>query len=436
MGQGSVRIALESILVALSGRIGWIYAAIFALAMILLATLTVRSLPGPRILPTALLLIGGFALAGALLTPWALAESVRRSQTRMAVGPFKAAHASLALPSLDPAGGEDIRAEIWFPSASGSSAATAATETARTCLRNLPIAQTSTPRKLILYIPHLKSTRDDNTRLLGMLASYGYLVLALDDIANDNPPNESAHDAAVRLEDWNFTSGPAYERTIALSDERVQRQAKKALNALDRLASCVGADGSSSPAGAIDFDRVGVLGYSFGGSSVSEAATMDSRIVAVVNIDGSLFGEALSRGFSAPYMFIISDFTMPTREDLASPIPDVRYWAMINDRDIDMHAQLAARPGSVGVRVRKAIHENFRDDAFEPHLNKSWLRVDPVKVSEIVHTYVRGFFDRNLAHLPEAQIPDPERTEGVQGFRQIGMLPKGVRADETVQSVQ
>lgn len=57
-------------------------------------------------------------------------------------------------------------------------------------------------------------------------------------------------------------------------------------------------------AGAIDPDRIGVLGHSFAGSAAYSALCMDARIKAAINMDGSFFTLA---GTAKTVLFITDD---------------------------------------------------------------------------------------------------------------------------------
>jgi predicted dienelactone hydrolase len=57
----------------------------------------------------------------------------------------------------------------------------------------------------------------------------------------------------------------------------------------------------------LDTDRIGVIGMSFGGGAVSQAALTDGRIKAVVDLDGAHLGDALlGQGVPVPYLVMYS----------------------------------------------------------------------------------------------------------------------------------
>src|SRR5690606_8646007 len=60
-------------------------------------------------------------------------------------------------------------------------------------------------------------------------------------------------------------------------------------------------------AGRLALEHIGAFGHSFGGATVVQAAYEDSRIKAVINMDGTLYGDVAEAGLALPFMLMRSD---------------------------------------------------------------------------------------------------------------------------------
>jgi pimeloyl-ACP methyl ester carboxylesterase len=54
--------------------------------------------------------------------------------------------------------------------------------------------------------------------------------------------------------------------------------------------------------GGIDVSKAGVYGHSLGGAAAAQAMLFDKRLVAGINLDGSMFGNVVLKGLSRPFM--------------------------------------------------------------------------------------------------------------------------------------
>ena len=95
----------------------------------------------------------------------------------------------------------------------------------------------------------------------------------------------------------------------------------------------------------ISLERIGVLGFSFGGGVAVEMARCDSRVQAVVNLDGPVFGEAERSGVDRAYLAILADELFAVAADPAS-VPDLalRFDAELTRKIIDLRLRQSHRP--------------------------------------------------------------------------------------------
>ena len=395
-----------------SDRYGWIIGALILMTAIALMIVRYRLARPPRMLHLAGLAVG-VAIGGLLFIPEvprlviALRQLVIARAPTGTSGPFPVAAVEAALPSST-AGEPAIPVQIWYPVAGDPSAAVSRSGPSL-CSKgedHLRMAVSQKQFPILLYAPMNGGARDDNASTTAELASHGYFVMAIDDIDRDPRPSATADENMQPLT-FDFSSAEAYNTTLRIGDRKVRREAKRALMALDRLKTCVNAKWS----GQVRFDRVGFFGFSFGGSTAAEAGTMDPRVAAVANLDGSLFGRSAVGELNKPYMtFLVRDDVFSKPEILQSPDPNERYAAILTDHDLREEVRLANQPDGFAFRIPKSYHENLSDYIFSRGFFKTWLLVNPYRVKEIRDAYLLAFFDRYLRDMPSpllTQSPSP-----------------------------
>ncbi|QBR70718.1 hypothetical protein CU048_04850 [Beijerinckiaceae bacterium] len=397
---------------------GWVVGALIimmAIAGLVLAYLLARSL--------SMFTIGVFAIAlgvGCLLFLPAAPRVTRALLWLVAPptppgpsGPLPTETVSIIMPSST-GEGAPIVAQIWFPSSSesaksapGSSPGSTPLLTCADFMRTRDLSNARPHYSILLYAPSNNGTRDQSTWTNAELASHGYVVAAIDDIDQDPPlPDSKAGENSAEPMTFDFSSAEAYEETQRLGADKARRQAEKALTVLDRLQACASANWRDR----LQFDRVGFFGFSFGGATAAEAGIIDPRVIAVANLDGWLFGPALTGALLKPYLFLIEDEPVPGPKRLESPDPDVRYYAILQDRFLQAHKRLVDRPDNYGFMLRGSRHESFSDEVFGAAYYKTWFVLDPYHIKSIRDSYLLAFFDTYVRNEPAPlllQSPSP-----------------------------
>jgi dienelactone hydrolase len=206
---------------------------------------------------------------------------------------------------------------------------------------------------VVLYSPGWGSSRTQSSVQAENLASHGFVVVGCDDYASD-PASDPDRGASLDL-----SSDAAFAATIERGGRHVVTQARRLIDVLHALDA-----GQPMLAGRLDLKRIGALGYSAGGSSVMQAALMEPRISAVINVDGALLGDAADRLGSHAYLLISSREAFPPQAELASPDPFTRNYARWSVIDQPRNTQRIARPDNYWVLVKEADHADLSDALF------------------------------------------------------------------------
>jgi dienelactone hydrolase len=159
-------------------------------------------------------------------------------------------------------------------------------------------------RPVLIFSHAYTADRFVYASLVNDLASRGYVVLA-----PDHPPDAFAVEypgGQLVVGEYGRPLSPAEitgEQIAALNELRaadVRFVLTKAVKLAKRRSGLL--------AGHLDPGRVGVLGHSLGGSTAARAAQLDRRFDAVVDLDGSLFGDwAATVGSETPFMLLAAE---------------------------------------------------------------------------------------------------------------------------------
>ena len=271
-----------------------------------------------------------------------------------------------------------------------------------------PVARSSTAFPLLLYFPSWFSHRHENSFTLANLASQGFVVAAIDDIAR--LPRFGGREDEVQQAGIDPSSVESFSTSRALAGRRAVLEAQVGSAVLDRIA------GSEAWGGRIDPDRVGAIGFSFGGSVAAAMSRSDPRIRAVVNFDGSLFGEVADTGVDVPFLTFFSGDPFPTDQELVQPDLDARFEAILDREAIDRQLSEDTRPDHWTFVVERTMHLDFSDrlvmPAFADHRGTGDL--DRMRVWSDVNVHLSGFLDVVLRGATRAIFPDEMRADDIR----------------------
>jgi dienelactone hydrolase len=272
-----------------------------------------------------------------------------------------------------------VSAQLWYPAERGSgdgrapynpagSGLLSAERWVRTSATlNAALSSSLTRYPVLLSLPGWAGSRTENTTFVQDLASRGFVVAAIgyEDPACAGIDRSAAGAAATAMD---LSSQAAFEHTLSVANQKIERVANSASHVLDALERLDRADPIGRFRGRLDLDRVGVVGYSLGGAIAMQACWQDHRLKAAVNIDGWFLGAAPGGWIEQPLMIISDDGPAPTPADLNHPDPAHRYHAVLDDATDRRMTSEFAQHGGLLVAILGSVHQDFSDMAYVSRL--------------------------------------------------------------------
>ncbi|MFD6098281.1 alpha/beta hydrolase family protein [Nocardiopsis flavescens] len=405
----------------------------------------------PRAVRTRALLCAALVLAASLSAPTALSAVTGPEPFALAppppTGPHATGRTTLHLvdagrghPWVPAAEDRDVVLDVWYPAEGDGETAPYVPESLALSLQRdleqygiardtVDTAGTPTSSRLdaaaadedlpvVLFSPGMRMSRAQYTALCEDLASRGYAVVAMDH------PYEAP---VVDLPDGRLlrTAMPANDTGNRRLAARVRLDDTRfVLDRLDGFAAGDTEDDSGRPlppglAQALDTERVGMFGQSFGGVTTAETMLVDDRVDAGANLDGSMayhvgdevWSDATLAGADRPFALMGAGVSgsrgLPHHSDHS---PD---WAMF--------VEASAGP-VLEVYIPDGEHMSFTDqqwiapqvDAALAPSSAAWRNaveggvgsVDPQESVGAQRAHLAAFFDHHLRG-GASPLPDP-----------------------------
>ena len=111
----------------------------------------------------------------------------------------------------------------------------------------------------------------------------------------------------------------------------------------------------------VDLTRVGAFGHSYGGSISAEACFRDRRFKAALNLDGSVFGNTVTRGVPCPFMLVMAE--LPWIQRFRG---EPRYYPDRDQGRLHEEMMFSRSPRMYWLTVDGLEHMSFTDAAFAP----------------------------------------------------------------------
>jgi dienelactone hydrolase len=375
-------------------------APLYLLAVLVVA-IGLRAAPGggsatsPRVAVLASAAIAVIVIGADVLAGWLLPVVSLPAPT----GPYHVGVVDREL--VDATRGRRLMASVWYPAAESTTRAplTHNPDEVMAALGNLtglpaplfqhlrymtvdasenaPTLAANTPFPVLVFSHGLVGMRLQDSSTLQDLASWGYVVVAVDH--TDAAAVTVFPDGEARYYDQTRFGIPAgIEPDKATVDQRMfpvwvadQRFV------YDTLATWN--EGDPLFAGKLDLTRIGSFGHSFGGATALEVCRLDARCRAAVDMDGGIYGGSETLPASRPLMVMSSAASMENAEAVAG-------WRFVIE-----HATAPA----YWMELPNSNHLSFTiTELLSPVLAPPGF--DPLYGLAVVDDTLRAFFDQQL----------------------------------------
>lgn len=320
----------------------------------------------------------------------------------------------------DPTDRRKLPVQVWYPAAAptdserapyvhsiaefGASSPLKALGNVRTNA-TMDAALSSAERKypIIVYSHGAGWPRFSATFIAEYLASRGYVVFAiehpgLDQTVSFSDGTSFAQDTLLlpRPEPGENPRITATRSAHALNDVHFPIWIADLRFALDRIAAL---DTSPGPLrGRLDVDRIGMLGWSFGGAAAIEMLRIDPRVKVAVNHDGRLFGGATTEPITRPFMLIHHGIDDAATAPAFVPEANRRVMreVLAESQSADSTARARATGDWYDVRIARTNHGHFSDLSLFLAVFSDTTLLQGRRAHEIISAYTGAFFDRYL----------------------------------------
>ncbi|MEU9454484.1 acetylhydrolase [Streptomyces sp. NPDC048277] len=272
-----------------------------------------------------------------------------------------------------------------------------------------PVYRTGRGLPVIVYSHGAGSHRSDHTVMVQELASHGYAVVTVDHI----------NDAFSQLPDGQVVT-PIRDGRHGMTAMAYATDIRFVLGCVEQLAAGLNPDAERHPlpdglCEALDASRIGMFGWSKGGTATACVMLEDRRVRAGLSLDGPMQPgptPTITTDLDRPFMMMTAEFTRALDPNVAVFWSHLKGWRL-------------------NVQADGAIHQSYGDtQVLIPQLSKlvgmsdeqlrAWIgTLDPARAVKIQQAYPLAFFDRHLRHDHQGHLPDgPARA-----FPEVQYLP-------------
>jgi len=275
-----------------------------------------------------------------------------------------------------------------------------------------PLASRPDPFPLLIYQPGGGTARFIATFQAEQLASRGYVIISADHAGLSETvlypdgyrfvadtmlaPKEIGHFRDDVLNNWGWLEREVFPTWLA--------DAAYTLDKIEELARTPGQLFDKK----LDLDRIGMMGWSFGGAVCLQMSKDDPRVKAVVDQDGQLFGDVWEKGTSRPFMLMHHGLEDKAPKPEDNPVmKELIEMTQVRDRS------LLERSTNdwYQLTIANTQHGHFSD--FLLFFPKNPAELDPYRAHEIIVAYTLAFFDQylksqssDLLKAPSAEFPE------------------------------
>ena len=147
------------------------------------------------------------------------------------------------------------------------------------------------------------------------------------------------------------------------------------------------------PPSSININKVVILGHSFGGATAAEAILSDPPLAGGINMDGSLFGQALNTADEKPFLLIGN-----AQKNQANDPSWAAFWSELTGAKLQLRIDATEHGSSTDYpTLANAIGVN---PASDPKIAGLIGSINPVRMSEILEQYIGAFVDLSRGGKP------------------------------------
>jgi predicted dienelactone hydrolase len=286
---------------------------------------------------------------------------------------------------------------------------------------NIPLSRAATSYPVIVFSHSMGLNAEQNTLLMEHLASHGYVVIGISHtrmtlrvissqgqpIFPDPDTFNAAFTESMANRGQEYDARAPSARTAQERAEIVFELGERAKNINNQVAVRVAdvllvLDVITTPTKGpselatllerVDANRIGLLGMSLGGATVTDVCKIDARCRAGVNLDGGFFGRYQREPLQVPFLSVVS-------------APNKRYGE---------HLLLNSTSDYYEILVEGAAHSDFCDMTFLMPFMK-WFGangpIDAMRAVDVVNAASRKFFDAYLRDGPKPRFEAQEFPE-------------------------
>ncbi len=247
-----------------------------------------------------------------------------------------------------------------------------------------PVRRTGQRLPVVVFSHGAHDHRADTTIVVQELASHGYVVVTVD----------HTYDA--------FSEFPDGRVTVPLDDPALTpwdfaRDVRFVLDRIEELAAGGNPDAEQRPlpaglGAALDLDRVGMFGWSKGGTATALVMSEDQRVRAGLSIDGPMESQPpITAELDRPFMLMTADFTRAASPSVAAFWTQLRGWRLNVQADGAVHSSYC---DVQWLMPQLAVATGMSDEELEGYIGT----LDPARAVRIQQAYPLAFFDLHLRH--------------------------------------
>lgn len=259
---------------------------------------------------------------------------------------------------------------------------------------------------VVVYSHGAHSHRADHTVMVQELASHGYVVVTVD----------HTYDAVTEFPDGRVVV-PLRDREHAMAPKDFAADIRFLLDCVEELAAGRNPDTDRKPLpagllGALDPKRIGMFGWSKGGTATALTMLADQRVRAGLSLDGPMQANPpLTSDLDRPFMMMTAVFTRAQDPAAAEFWSHLRGWRLNIQADGAVHSSY----GDNQVLIPQAAKILGMTD----QQLQEWIgTLDPARAVRIQQAYPLAFFDEHLRHRRGHLLDGPSAA-----FPEVKFLP-------------